>query len=109
MRGEMLVIRHVVLLILLLAVAHGASAAEEPVASFEAVYAAAASALAEAEARRNVWSKTDGLLKAAKKAHDDGQDEEAIRLATEAKLQAELAVAQAKREKEAWRGNVLSQ
>jgi len=56
-----------------------------------------------------VWSKTEGLLRAAKTANADGRVEEAIILATEARLQAELAVVQAEREKEAWRGNVLSQ
>jgi len=77
--------------------------------SFEDVYAAAEQALAKAEASRNVWSRTDGLMRAAKAAHAEGRVEEAISLATEAKMQAELAVKQAEREKKAWQAGVLRQ
>ena len=79
------------------------------VVSFEESYAAAESALAIAESNRNVWSKTHELLSSARKANDEGRTEEGIKLATEARLQAELAITQAEREKEAWRASQLTQ
>ena len=87
----------------------GREAGGSAATSFEDVYAAAELALAAAEASRNVWSRTEGLLRAAKTAHIEGRVEEAISLATEAKMQAELAVIQAEREKKAWQANVLGQ
>lgn len=77
-------------------------------ASFADVYAAAKQALAIAEAKRNVWSRTEGLLRDAKAADADGRTDQAIALAIEAKLQAELASVQADNEAEAWRTRVLS-
>lgn len=76
--------------------------------SFAEIYAAAEQALAVAEAKRNVWSRTEGLLRDAKTADADGRTDEAIALATEAKLQAELASVQADTEAETWRTRVLS-
>lgn len=76
--------------------------------SFADIFAAAEQALAVAEAKRNVWSRTEGLLRDAKAANADGRIDEAIALATEAKLQAELASVQADTEAEAWRTRVLS-
>jgi hypothetical protein len=76
--------------------------------SFADIYAAAEQALAIAEAKRNVWSRTEGLLRDAKAAHADGHIVEAVALATEAKLQAELASVQADTEADAWRTRVLS-
>ncbi len=62
---------------------------------------AAASAIAEAEkaigkAKRLdwVWRDTGKILKKAKKAAQAGKDEQAIKLAKEAKIQAQLAVEQ---------------
>jgi len=78
-------------------------------ASFEDVYAAAEKALSAATARRNVWSKTEEMLNEAKAAFENGDVDAAIELATEAKLQAELAVTQADFEKDAWRSRVLSE
>ena len=77
--------------------------------AFDDAYAAAEAALAEAESNRNVWSKTENLLKLSKAANDDGRAGEAIDLANEAKIQAELAIAQAVGEKEAWRARVLGE
>ena len=77
--------------------------------SFASAYAAAEESLAKAAARRNVWSKTEEMLNDAKAAYDQGRVDEAIELATEAKLQAELAVTQADHEKEAWRSRVLTE
>lgn len=81
---------------------------EQPGPGYEESYAAAERALAEAEARRNVWTPTEKLLQASRKAFDEGRVDEAIELATEARLLAELAVQQAETEKEAWRSRVLS-
>ena len=77
--------------------------------AFAEAYAAAETALAGAEARRNVWSKTEAILRRSKAAYDAGRTDEAIELATEAKLQAELALAQAESGQEAWKENVLSE
>jgi hypothetical protein len=77
--------------------------------AFDDAYSAAEAALAEAEANRNVWSKTENLLKLSKAANSEGRTGEAIDLANEAKIQAELAIAQAVGEKEAWRTRVLGE
>ena len=82
---------------------------EAATTSFAGVYAAAEKALAAANARRNVWSKTEEMLSDAKAAFDNGDVEAAIELATEAKLQAELALTQANFEEDAWRSRVLSE
>ena len=80
----------------------------DPGSSFKAMYTAAETAIAEAAAKRNLWSKTEGMLRDSRTAFDAGRIDEAIELATEAKLQAELASAQVDNELEAWRGRVLS-
>lgn len=77
--------------------------------SFDEVYAAAEKSLAVAISRRNVWSKTGAMLSDAKAAFDNGDVDTAVELATEAKLQAELALAQADFEEDAWRTRVLSE
>ena len=64
---------------------------------------------AEANARRNVWSKTEEMLSDAKTAFDNGDVDAAIDLATEAKLQAELAVIQSDFEEDARRSRVLTE
>jgi hypothetical protein len=78
-------------------------------ATFDAAYAAATDALAEAAANRNVWSKTETLLEQSKAANSEGRTEVAIKLANEAKLQADLATNQALTEKDAWRSRILTQ
>jgi len=78
-----------------------------PSVSFADAYAAAEAALAEAAARRNVWSKTEGLLEQSKIAHDEGRQDDAVELANEARLQAELAVTQAISQKKDWQKNML--
>jgi len=75
---------------------------------FAAALAGAESALAEAEANRNVWSKTDALLKQALLAYEAGRIDEATDLANEVRLQAELASTQVTSEKERWRARVVS-
>ena len=78
-------------------------------AGFDAAYAAAEEALALAAANRNVWSKTENILEQSKAANSEGRTEEAIELANEAKLQAELATNQALAEKDAWRSRILAE
>ena len=77
--------------------------------SFEEVYAAAEKVIAAAIARRNVWSKTEEMLDNSRVAFENGDVAAAIELATEAKLQAELALTQADFEEDAWRSRVLSE
>ena len=64
----------------------------------------------QAEARElgHAWNTFEPLLSQAAAANDAGDEEEAIRLATEARLQAELAIEQAEFESEAWRTRVFS-
>ena len=88
---------------------NGNAANEAQDSSFEDVYAAAVEALAAAEDKRNTWSKTEEMLSDARSAFDNGDIESAIELATEAGLQAELALKQADFEENAWRTRVLSE
>ncbi len=62
--------------------------------------------LAEAEKKVQIWSTSEVLLKDAEKAAADGDFDLAARLATEARLQGELAVATAEREKKIWQKGV---
>ena len=88
--------------------------AQQPVSSDESqsfadAYAEAEAALAAAEARRNVWSKTEGILQQSRVAFDEGREDEAVKLAGEARLQAELALAQAIAQEKDWRSNIFPQ
>ena len=78
-------------------------------ATFDAAYAAAEEALAVAAANRNVWSKTENILEQSKAANSEGRTEEAIELANEAKIQAELATDQALAEKDEWRSRIVTE
>jgi len=75
--------------------------------SFADIYAEAEAALAAATARRNVWSKTEDILRQSKLVFDQGREAEAIKLASEAKLQAELALEQAVSQEQDWRSNIF--
>ncbi len=77
--------------------------------SFANVYAEAEAALATATANRNVWSKTEDILRQSKLAFAEGREDDAIKLASEAKLQAELALEQAISQEEDWRSNIFPQ
>ncbi len=85
------------------------TANDSQVSSFEDVYADAVEALASAEDSRNVWNKTEEMLSDARTAFDNGDFDSAIELATEARLQAKLALKQAHFEEDAWRSRVLSE
>ena len=58
---------------------------------------------AEARERGHAWNTVDPLLRQAAAANDAGDEEEAIRLATEARLHAELSIEQAEFDSEAWK------
>lgn len=79
-----------------------------PGASYEVALAAAVAAIEIAAEKRNAWSTSDSLLKQAKTAAADGDEEGAIRMADEARRLAELAIKQAEAEETAWRSRVLS-
>lgn len=106
-------IRKYVFLVLSLAVAAGCAqqpsghSAAAPVVPFAEAYAAAEAALAEASANRNVWSKTEDILQQSRIAYDEGRKDDAVELANEARLQAELALTQAISQKKDWQDNML--
>ncbi len=59
----------------------------------------------QAEARElgHAWNTFEPLMRQAEAANDAGDEEEAVRLANEARLHAELAIEQAGSEASAWR------
>jgi hypothetical protein len=75
-------------------------------AQYNAALAKAQETLAEAEKKVQLWSTSEILLKDAEKSAADGDFDLATKLATEARLQGELAVATAEREKKIWQINV---
>ena len=75
-------------------------------AEYRTALESARQTLAEAEKTVQIWSTSEVLLKDAEKAAEDGDFELATRLATEARLHGELAVATAEREKKIWQKGV---
>ena len=76
-------------------------------ATYEAVHTAAVAAIDAAAAKGHAWSTSDTLLAQARAAMDAGDEARALELASEARLQAEIALAQAEFEADAWRGRVI--
>ena len=68
--------------------------------------AKAKATLSEAETKVQLWSTSEILLEEAVKAATAGDYELAVKLAVEARLQGELAVATAEREKKTWQNGV---
>ena len=68
--------------------------------------AKAKATLSEAETKVQLWSTSEILLEEAGKAATAGDYELAVKLAVEARLQGELAVATAEREKKTWQNGV---
>jgi len=62
--------------------------------------------LGEAATKVQLWNTSEILLEKAAKAAAAGDFDEGIRLANEAGIQAELAVATAEREKKTWQNGV---
>lgn len=73
--------------------AAGPSEAQQAIQDAEA-------AIAKAKSLAWVWRDTEKILKKAKKAAKEGKDDQAVKLANEAKMQAELAVEQYYREQD---------
>ena len=92
-----------ILLVLAAATAAGISYAsdfEERLAEVEVLRKAAAAAQAE-------WLATGRLLDEARAFAAAGDEEKALELVAKARFQAEAAIAQAKREAEAWQQRVI--
>ena len=70
---------------------------------FKKAYAAAIAAEQQAGALRNQWLATEAALAEATKAAGAGDFDRAIAAAQEAEALAQASVAQATREKEAWK------
>lgn len=82
----------------------GVLAADE--AGYQAALTKARETLQEAEGKVQLWTTSETLLKDAEKAAKAGDYELAVKLANEAGLHAELAVATAEREKKIWQKSV---
>jgi len=78
-----------------------------PSESFDTAQSRALDAIAQATDIGNIWTTSGQLLDAALAAHESGDDAEAIRLADEARIHAELAMQQAEVEAASWRDNVI--
>jgi hypothetical protein len=74
---------------------------------FKAAYAKAEAAENQAGALKNQWTTTEDALKAAKKAADAGNFDEAIKHAQEAEALANASIAQAKEQATAWKNAVI--
>jgi hypothetical protein len=79
-----------------------------PSASYAEAHAAAVAAIDYSAARGHAWSTSDALLAQAVAAAAQGDDELAIKLADNARVQAELAARQADIEEKTWQERVLS-
>ena len=79
-----------------------------PSASYAEAHAAAVSAIDEATALGHAWSTSDVLLKEGAAAAAEGNEDLAIQLTDEARIQADLSIQQAEFEKGAWSERVLS-
>ena len=98
--------RSTLLLILASAALSGcaASTASSPdLTTYAGALEAAQLRQAEARERGHAWNTVEPLLSQAAAANDAGDEEEAIRLANEARLHAELSIEQAEFESEAWK------
>lgn len=90
---------------LLVACAGNTVAADEK--SFNASYEAADAARKQAASMHYEWRDTGKMLKKAKEAAAKGDYETAEKLANKARMQGEMAVAQAKEQEQLWQSAVL--
>ncbi len=74
---------------------------------FKAAYAKAEAAETQAGALKNQWTTTDAELKAATKAADTGNFDEAVKHAQEAEALANASIAQAREQATAWKNAVI--
>ena len=75
--------------------------------SFKATYDAAESARKKAASMKYEWRDTGKMLKKAKEAADKGDYKTAEKLAKKAKMQGEMAVAQANEQEQLWQSAVI--
>lgn len=75
--------------------------------SFNASYEAADAARKKAASMNYEWRDTGKILKQAKKAADKGDYQTAEKLANKARMQGEMAVAQAKEQEQLWQSAVV--
>ena len=73
---------------------------------YQAALTKARETLSDAESKVQLWSTSEILLKDAEEAAASGDFDLAVKLANEARLQGELAVATAEREKKTWQNGV---
>jgi hypothetical protein len=76
--------------------------------AYEDAYSAAEAAIKKAHDKGHAWTTTEALLAASRQAADNGDFDQAIELANEAKRHGQLASAQADFESEAWRERVIT-
>lgn len=79
----------------------------EPSADFASAINRATAAIRRADELGHAWTTSDQFFVEAGAANDAGDVASAIRLADEARIHAELAIAQANREATAWRDNII--
>jgi hypothetical protein len=75
-------------------------------AGYAIVLEKAENTLCDAATKVQLWSTSEILLDNAAKAAESGDFEQAIKMADEARIQAELAVATAERETKVWQNGV---
>ena len=75
-------------------------------AEYQTALTQARATLSDAQGKVQLWSTSEVLLKDAEEAAATGDFELAVKLATEARLHGELAVATAEREKKTWQNSV---
>jgi hypothetical protein len=79
----------------------------EPSENYDTALQQATDTLAAAAELGHAWVTSDQLLADARAAHEAGDEATAIRHADEARIHAELAIQQAKREAATWQDNVI--
>ena len=84
-------------------------AAAPPSASYVEAKDSALAAISTSEEKGHAWTTADLLLEQAATAAAQGDEEGAIQLADDARIQAELAAAQADSEANAWRDRVITE
>lgn len=100
--------RIMIRLVVALGVAACASAAFAASADeFKAAFAKAEAAEQQAVTMKASWTTTTNALKAAKKAADSGNYDEAVKLAEHATVLANASIAQAKEQETLWRDAVV--
>jgi len=102
MKLKLLILINILLAALMLSTSAIAADATE----YQAALAKARQTLADAEKKVQLWSTSEVLLKDAENAAAEGDFELAVKLATEAGLHGELAIATAEREKKTWQKGV---